>query len=101
MLTPISRIARIAMGRTCVASVPAENASKRSPARWRSKPSAIWLRAELCVQRNSTRRLFISRPYLCARRRLVVHHGLFLVLRRGTDEQVVQGGSDRTTQQGT
>ncbi len=44
-------------GRTWVASVPAENASNRSPASARSSPSAIWLRAELWVHRNRTRRL--------------------------------------------
>src|SRR3712207_971602 len=55
MSTPSSAIARIARGRTRVASVPALYASKRSPARWRSSPSAICERAELWVQRKSTR----------------------------------------------
>src|SRR5688572_7008951 len=35
-------------------SVPALKTSKRSPARLRSRPSAIWLLAELPVQRNRT-----------------------------------------------
>ena len=64
MSTPASAIARIASGCTRVASVPALAASKRSPARARSQPSAIWLRAELCVQRKSTRR----RAVMAARR---------------------------------
>jgi hypothetical protein len=46
---------RMAGGRTWVASVPAEKGSKQSPARRRRKPSAIYLRAELCVHRNRTR----------------------------------------------
>jgi hypothetical protein len=36
-------------------SIPALKTSKRSPASWRNKPSAIWLRAELPVQRMRTR----------------------------------------------
>src|SRR5262245_26522081 len=63
---PSSPMARMASGCTDVFSVPALPASKRSPAMERSKPSAIWLRAELCVQRNSTRDLAMS-----ASRRLV------------------------------
>src|SRR5919199_415710 len=54
MSTPTSSIARMASCLTRVASVPALCASKRSPARWRSSPSAIWLLAELWVQRNRT-----------------------------------------------
>src|SRR5215216_3613829 len=54
MSTPTSSIACMASGLTRVASVPALCASKRSPARWRSRPSAIWLRAELWVHRNRT-----------------------------------------------
>lgn len=34
--------------------MPALNTSRRSFARWRRYPSAIWLRAELPVQRNRT-----------------------------------------------
>ena len=41
-----------------VASVPAPVTSKRSPAKWRSRPSAIWERAELWVHRIRT--LFFS-----------------------------------------
>src|SRR5215471_19247629 len=54
---PSSAMTPTAIGRTCVASLPAENASKRSPpsARWR--PSAIWLRAELCEHKNRIRLL--------------------------------------------
>src|SRR5918992_296033 len=54
MSTPISSIALIARGLTWVASVPALCTSKQSPARWRSRPSAICERAELCVHRNRT-----------------------------------------------
>src|SRR5471030_65 len=50
-----SRIAAMASGRTRLGFVPALATSKRSPASWRSNPSAIWLRAELPVQRISTR----------------------------------------------
>src|SRR5215204_2000113 len=52
--TPISSIARMARGLTWVASVPVLIASKRSPARCLSSPSAIWLLAELWVHRNRT-----------------------------------------------
>src|SRR5215217_8906903 len=52
--TPISSIALMARGLTCVASVPALIASKRSPARYLSSPSAIWLLAELWVHKNRT-----------------------------------------------
>src|SRR5215210_5954833 len=54
MSMPISPITRTARGLTCVASVPALIASKRSPARCLSSPSAIWLLAELWVHRNKT-----------------------------------------------
>src|SRR5215203_3455645 len=54
MSTPISSIALIASGLTRVASVPALCDSKRSPARCLSRPSAIWLLAELWVHRNRT-----------------------------------------------
>src|ERR687894_571062 len=54
MSAPTWAIALMARGLTWVASVPALDASKRSPARCLSRPSAIWERAELCVQRNRT-----------------------------------------------
>src|SRR5215203_1573672 len=54
MSTPVSSIALMARGLTWVASVPALCASKQCPARWRSRPSAICERAELCVHRNRT-----------------------------------------------
>src|SRR5829696_2160772 len=54
MSTPISSITRTASGLTWVASVPALCGSKRSPPRWRSRASAIWLLAELWVHRNRT-----------------------------------------------
>src|SRR5262249_31570872 len=57
---PTSAMARMASGCTEVFSVPALPASKRSPAMEQSSPSAIWLRAELCVQRKSTRDLAMS-----------------------------------------
>lgn len=43
-------IASMAGGRTCVRSVPALNTSYRTRYRWRRSPSAILLRALLCVQ---------------------------------------------------
>src|SRR5918995_809325 len=55
MSMPISRIASTAQGWTWpVGSMPALYASKRSPARWRNNPSAIWLLAEFWVHRKST-----------------------------------------------
>src|SRR5512133_562407 len=54
MSMPLSSIALTANGLTCVASVPALITSKRSPARWRSRPSAICERAELWVHKNRT-----------------------------------------------
>src|SRR5687767_4171132 len=55
MSTPISAITEIASCLTLVASVPALNTSKRSPARSLNRPSAIWERAELWVHRKRTR----------------------------------------------
>src|SRR2546422_1279046 len=52
---PTSSITRMASGCTRLASVPALWTSRRSSARARRKPSAIWLRAALCVQRTRTR----------------------------------------------
>src|SRR5215211_2722435 len=54
MSMPISSIALMASSLTWVASVPALIVSKRSPATCLSSPSAIWLLAELWVQRNRT-----------------------------------------------
>ena len=51
---------RTAPGLSSVGVVPALVTSKRSPARWRRKPSAIWLRQELAVQRNRTRIFFTT-----------------------------------------
>src|SRR5687768_15789035 len=45
----------IASGLKRVASVPALNTSKRSPAMPLNNPSAIWERTELWVHRNRTR----------------------------------------------
>jgi hypothetical protein len=56
MSIPTSAMARTASGWTPRASVPALAASQRPPVSVRSHASAIWLRAELWVQRNSTRR---------------------------------------------
>ena len=61
MSMPISRITSVASGLNLVGETPALATSKRSPAMCRSKPSAIWLLAELPVQRNKTRFIFISR----------------------------------------
>src|SRR5262245_27305082 len=62
MSTPRSAITRMASGWTEVFSVPALWASKRSTANERRNPSAIWLPAELCVQRKCTRG--VSRSHL-------------------------------------
>src|ERR1035438_2288198 len=59
MSIPSSRITSIASGRTWLGLVPALKTSKRSPASWRRRPSAIWLRAEFPVQRMRTRFLSI------------------------------------------
>src|SRR5215203_3968943 len=80
MSTPISSIALMASGLTRVASVPALMASNRSPARWRSRASAIWLLAELWVHRNRT---LDRSPDSAA---LTDHAPLF-----GTGEQAVGG----------
>src|SRR5271165_3629652 len=55
MSIPSSRMTAMASGRTWVGRVPALNTSKRLPAMLRKRPSAIWLRAELPVQRMRTR----------------------------------------------
>src|ERR1700686_5176129 len=52
---PSSLITAIASGLTRPGRVPALLTSKRSAASWASNPSAIWLRAELPVQRIKTR----------------------------------------------
>jgi hypothetical protein len=59
MSTSRSRITATASGWTLRGSVPALTTSKRSPARRRSHPSAIWLRAEFPLQRNITFRFVI------------------------------------------
>src|ERR1700747_236204 len=55
---PTSCRTAIASGRTASGRVPALSTSKYSPASCRSSPSAIWLAAELPVQKIST--LFFS-----------------------------------------
>src|SRR5215469_6013251 len=54
MSMPISRITSTANGFNCFGSTPALRGSNSSPATCRRYPSAIWLLAELPVQRNST-----------------------------------------------
>src|SRR6516164_1261952 len=68
MSIPSSFITAIASDRTLPGRVPALCTSKRSPAACRSKPSAIWLRAELPVQRINTRFFIV----------LVLEENLFL-----------------------
>ena len=64
MSMPISRMASIANGFTRAAgSVPALKVSTWRPAFARSRPSAIWLRAELPVQRNKTIGRAIESPW--------------------------------------
>src|ERR671911_480907 len=64
MSMPISSIALMARGLTCVASVPALIASKRSPPRCLSSPSAICERAELWVHKNRTLTFCVIMPSL-------------------------------------
>src|SRR5580700_8723314 len=54
MSIPISPIASTASGFNPLGSVPALSGSNSPPATWRKYPSAIWLRAELPVQRKRT-----------------------------------------------
>jgi hypothetical protein len=54
LVPDFSEMFEVASVLTWVASVPALTTSKRSPARWRSRPSAICERAELWVHRNRT-----------------------------------------------
>src|SRR5438034_9574851 len=96
MSMPSSSIARIANGRTCIASVPAENASKRLPPSCRSRPSAIWLRAELCVHTKSTRRLvFESGKPVSANADLLLMRYHDDVSRDGEQEKQVLGWLER------
>jgi hypothetical protein len=62
MPTPSSAIAATASGLTEVASLPALITSKRSPARRRRLPSAMWEQADLWVQTNRTLLFVIARP---------------------------------------
>src|SRR5215216_521985 len=55
MSMPISRMASTASGLTRLGLTPALSTSNRPPPSCRRIPSAIWLRAELPVQRMSTR----------------------------------------------
>src|SRR5208337_3862003 len=57
---PNSCITAMASGRTRLGFTPALKTSKRSPASWRSRASAIWLRAEFPVHRIRTRFFFIN-----------------------------------------
>src|SRR3712207_7263717 len=86
MSTPISPIVLTASGLTRVASVPALMASKRSLARCLSSPSAIWLLAELWVQRNRT----LARSLASAA--AATDHAPLL----GTGEQAVGGFAQRS-----
>src|SRR5271156_6392449 len=54
MSIPISFIASTASGFNPFGSTPPLSGSNSSPATWRKYPSAIWLRAELPVQRKRT-----------------------------------------------
>jgi hypothetical protein len=54
MSMPTSLMTAIASGRTVLGFVPALSTAKRSPASRRSRPSAIWDRAEFPVHRMST-----------------------------------------------
>src|SRR5215210_1108817 len=84
---PISSIARMASGLTWVASVPALITSKRSPARYRSSPSAIWLLAELWVHRNRTLLFCSTSALLAATTALTLLPGIVL----GPREQPIGG----------
>src|SRR5580658_6877564 len=54
MSIPISLITSTASGFNPLGSIPALSGSNSAPATWRKYPSAIWLRAELPVQRKRT-----------------------------------------------
>src|SRR5215211_3205102 len=86
MSMPISSIALMASGLMWVASVPALITSKRSPASCLSSPSAIWLLAELWVQRN---RILL----LCGTSAAATGHATLL----GTGEQAVSGLTKQLT----
>src|SRR5215210_5357335 len=86
MSMPSSSIALTASGLTRVASVPALMASKRSPATCLSSPSAIWLLAELWVQRNRT-------LLLCGASAAATNHAPLL----GSGEQAVRGLAEQHT----
>src|SRR3954454_12064512 len=104
MSTSSSRIASIASGRTWVASVPAEYASKRSPPRWRSNPSAIWLRAELWVQRKRTRCSFIVHLPTLPDRSLVDRFfdtGRQLARQQRPEQSIVEGAAADAAQKRT
>jgi len=55
-----SFITLMVSGLSCVGWAAALAASKRSPAKWRRNPSAIWLRREFAVHPNKTRGVFIN-----------------------------------------
>src|SRR5438874_2181131 len=63
MSMPVSAIARTARGFIPCGSTPAEYASITSPLSARAKPSAIWLRQLLPVQRNRILSLAILLSY--------------------------------------
>src|SRR5258708_28429222 len=60
-------IAAMASGRTRVGLVPAEKTPKLWPASWRHRPSAIWLLAELPVQRMRIRFGFVIKRAVAAK----------------------------------
>src|SRR5437762_844212 len=90
---PSSAITAIASGRTWLGRVPALNTAYRSPPRWRHKPSAIWLRAELPVHRISTRCLSAPTTLVTARRTAARGRGL-LRADEGAHEFPVNLGRD-------
>src|SRR3546814_19498031 len=79
MAMPISAIASTAEGFTREGAEPALITVARSPSRWRARPSAIWLRAELATQRNRMRVIVGSLPRLLDRLAVATHGGAGLV----------------------
>ena len=82
----------IASGLTYVASVPALNTSKRSPAMSLNNSSAIWERAELWVHRNRTRVLSLParRSAIIALAAVQMGRGLSKKLSRGRSVERVE-----------
>src|SRR5437867_3278677 len=87
----ISFITSMVRGCSPFGFVPALTTSNLLPARFRNKPSAIWLRAELPVHRNST--LFLLSIVFLP---LVFHNHSIGILRQDRSQPTKQTGCDRS-----